>query len=89
MTPLNVSGPETASVRALALAFGKRFDKAPVFQGSEAEECWLVNSGEAARLFGNPSVPLLKMVDWVADWLQRGGSAYNKPTGFGSRDGAF
>ena len=88
-TPLNVSGPETASVRALALAFGARFGKDPVFQGSEAEECWLVNSSEAARLFGNPSVPLLKMVDWVADWLQRGGSAYNKPTGFGSRDGAF
>ncbi len=88
-TPLNVSGPEIASVRALALAFGKRFDKAPVFQEIESENCWLVNAGEAARMFGNPSVPLLKMVDWVTGWLQRGGSEYSKPTGYGSRDGAF
>ncbi len=89
VSPLNISGPETASVRALALAFGERFDKAPEFRETESENCWLVNAGEAARLFGNPSVPLLKMVDWVADWLQRGGGSYNKPTGYGSRDGAF
>jgi hypothetical protein len=29
------------------------------------------------------------MVDWVADWLKRGGSDYGKPTGYGSRDGTF
>ena len=44
---------------------------------------------EAARLFGNPSVPLLTMVGWVADWLLRGDSAYGKPTAFDSRDGGF
>ena len=87
--PLNVSGPEIASVRALALAFGARLGREPVFAQTESERCWLVNAGEAARLFGNPSVPLLAMVDWVADWLQRGGSAYDKPTAYGSRDGAF
>ncbi len=88
-TPLNVSGPETASVRALALAFGERFGRKPDFEGTESDRCWLVNSGEAARLFGNPSVPLLAMVDWVADWLLVGGSAYGKPTEYASRDGAF
>ena len=88
-TPLNVSGPEIASVRALALAFGERFGRAPVFENTESEQCWLVNAGEAARLFGNPSAPLLAMVDWTADWLQRGGSAYGKPTAYDSRDGAF
>ena len=89
VTPLNISGPETASVRALARAFGERFGKEPFFQETESENCWLVNAGEAARLFGNPSIPLLKMVDWVADWLQQGGGSYDKPTGYGSRDGAF
>lgn len=88
-SPLNVTGPETVSVRAVALAFGDRFGKAPVFQDTESDRCWLVNAGEAARLFGNPAVPLLTMVDWVADWLQRGGSDYGKPTGYGSRDGRF
>ena len=88
-TPLNVSGPETVSVRSLAMAFGERFGRSPRFEGVEAERCWLVNAGEAARLFGNPSAPLLTMVDWVADWLLLGGSAYGKPTDYGSRDGAF
>lgn len=88
-SPLNLSGPEIASVRALAHAFGERFGKEPVFAEREAENCWLVNTYEAARLFGNPSVPLLRMVDWVAGWLEKGGSTYNKPTGYGSRDGAF
>ena len=88
-TPINVSGPETASVRALALAFGERFGRTPRFEGIEAERCWLVNAGEAARLFGNPSVPLLTMVDWVAEWLLAGGDAYGKPTEYASRDGAF
>ena len=88
-TPLNVSGPETASVRALALAFGERFGRQPVFEGTESDRCWLVNAGDATRLFGNPSVPLFTMVDWMADWLLTGGSAYGKPTEFASRDGAF
>ncbi len=88
-TPINVSGPEIASVRALALAFGERFGREPAFENSESDHCWLVNASEAARLFGNPSVSLLTMVDWVADWLLRGGSAYGKPTAFDSRDGGF
>ncbi len=88
-TPLNVSGPETASVRALALTFGECFGRVPEFEGTEADECWLVDTGEATRLFGNPSVPLLTMVDWVAGWLLADGAAYDKPTEYASRDGAF
>ena len=57
--------------------------------GAESERCWLVNSTEAARLFGNPTVPLGRMIDWVADWVARGGTAYDKPTAYESREGAF
>jgi hypothetical protein len=87
--PLNVSGPETVSIRAVAEAFGTRFSKPPRFTGSEATMGWLVNCAEAHRLFGYPSVPLARMIDWVADWVGRGLRSLGKETHYDSRDGSF
>jgi hypothetical protein len=87
--PLNVSGPETLSIRAVAEAFGMRFDKVPRFTGTEATMGWLINSAEAHRLFGYPSVPLGRMIDWVADWVNRGLRSLGKETHYDSRDGSF
>jgi nucleoside-diphosphate-sugar epimerase len=88
-SPLNVSGPETISVRWLAEAFGRRFGKTPAFTGAEASEGWLINTAEAMRLFGYPRAPLGQMVGWVADWIERGLPTLGKPTGYGARDGVF
>ena len=88
-SPLNVSGPETASIHALATALGRRLDRAPEFVGTEAPTAWLVNTGEAARLFGYPLVPLSRMIDWVADWVAHGGASLGKPTHYEARDGAY
>jgi len=87
--PLNVSGPETISIRALAKSLGQYLGREPRFTGSEAPTAWLVNTGRAADLFGYPLVPLSRMVRWVADWVGRGGASLGRDTHFDVRDGTF
>jgi len=57
--------------------------------GREAETAWLVDCNEAFRLFGPPRVDLQRMLDWTADWVQRGGASLGKPTHYEARDGKY
>jgi nucleoside-diphosphate-sugar epimerase len=88
-SPLNVTGPETVSVRSLAEAFGRRFGKEPRLEGSEAGTAWLNDGAQAFALFGYPSVPLPRLIDWVADWVAHAGPSLNKPTHYEARGGHF
>lgn len=86
---LNITGPEIVSVRALALQFGKLFGRTPLFESVEQPDALLSDAGQAFALLGYPSVPLGRMIEWVASWVARGGVIHSKPTHFQVRDGRF
>lgn len=88
-SPVNVTGPEHTSIRWLAGEFGKRFGRKPVLVGEEAPTAWLEDTTESQRLFGKPRVPIDAMIDWVADWIERGQPSLGKPTHFSTRDGKY
>ena len=86
---LNITGPETLSVRLLAEEFGRRFGLDPIFSGEESDTALLSNAGRAHHLFGRPTVSAEQALDWVAHWISHGGPLLNKPTHFATRDGKF
>jgi hypothetical protein len=88
-SPLNVSGAETLSVRALAEGLGRRLDRTPAFTGAEAPTAWLSDTREAQRLFGKPVVDIERMLDWTADWVGRAMPSLGKATKFEVRDGRY
>ena len=87
--PLNVTGPETTSIRALAHAFAEQFGTTATIVGEEAPTALLSDASRAIALFGPPAVPVSTLVAWQADWLARGMPTLSKPTGFEVRDGSF
>ncbi len=88
-TPINVTGPQTIEIQWLAGEFGKLLGRTPTFSGMPAPTGWLNNAGRMVKEFGQPNVPLAKMVEWTADWLQRDMATLNKPTHYEVRDGKY
>jgi nucleoside-diphosphate-sugar epimerase len=86
---LNITGPEILGVRNLAEEFAKRFGKKVTFEGAESGDALLNNSSKAFALFGKPLVEVSQMLDWIADWVARGGASLAKPTHFEERTGRF
>jgi len=87
---LNITGPETLSVRELALEFGQHFGVEPTFVSStEVSSALLSDVNKARGLFGSPTVRPKEMIEWIANWIRDGGAALNKPTHFQTRDGKF
>ena len=86
---LNLTGPEMLSVRWIAEEFGRRFSVSPVFSGAETAVALLSDSSKANGIFGLPTVTPAQMMDWIAEWITRGGKLLNKPTHFEAQDGKF
>lgn len=86
---VNVTGPETLAVRAVATQLARRLGIEPVFTGQEAADALLSNTARAQAAFGPPRIPASLLIDWVADWVARGGATLGKPTHFEQREGRF
>jgi nucleoside-diphosphate-sugar epimerase len=86
---LNVTGPETLSVRWIAQEFGVLFGKEPSFIHEEEATALLSNSSECMRLFGYPSAPPKVMIQLLAEWLVAGGKTISKETHFQERGGRY
>jgi len=89
--PLNVTGPETISVRWAAEELARRMGREPVFINEEraADPVYLSNAALSFSLFGYPRVSLLEMMDMTAEWIASGGASLGKPTHFERRDGKY
>jgi nucleoside-diphosphate-sugar epimerase len=86
---VNVAGRETLRVADLTRALASRFGIEPSFEGREGPSALLSDSERMMDLLGDPLVPLHTLLEWVADWVLRGGTLLDKPTHFEARDGRF
>jgi nucleoside-diphosphate-sugar epimerase len=86
---LNITGPETVSVRWVAVEFGKMFGKTPQFINGEQSTALLSNAAKAIQVFGEPKVSLRQMIEVIGEWIKQGGKTLNKPTHFQERKGQF
>lgn len=86
---LNLTGPETLSVRYIAEEFGQRFELQPIFTSEEMPTALLSNAAKAHQIFGYPAITASQMMDWIANWIRSGGRRLNKRTHFEVRDGKF
>ncbi|MEX2141178.1 MAG: NAD-dependent epimerase/dehydratase family protein [Pirellulales bacterium] len=86
---LNLAGPELLSVRRVAEDFGRLLGKRVTLRGHEAADALLSNAQLAHHLFGYPRASARQMVEWIAEWVRRGGESLDKPTHFQVREGNF
>jgi len=86
---LNITGPETLSVREVAKEFGKLFGVEAKLVGEEAKTALLSNSKLAYVLYGKPKVPIGTVIRWIARWMMEEKRLLGKPTHFEVRDGKY
>ncbi len=86
---MNVTGPETVSIKAASIKLGKLLGKEPVFEGVEQGNAYLNNASRAMELFGYPEVSADTLIRWQAEYILDGGRTINKPTHFEERKGSY
>jgi nucleoside-diphosphate-sugar epimerase len=86
---VNVTGREVLRVREIAEWFAHRFGKPAAISGVERQDALLSNTARMQQAFAAPEVGVDEMREWIAGWIEQGGSLLGKPTKFEARDGNF
>lgn len=86
---MNVTGPETLSIRKTAEELGEYLGKAPIFIDEPGNDAYLNDASNAIEVFGYPSVSAKTLIRWQAEYIKDGGRTLNKPTHFEERKGSY
>lgn len=86
---VNVAGPERLSIEETCTQFGQLMDRSVQFAGAAQQTALLSNAQRAIERYGRPRVTADQIIQWTADWIQRGARTFSKPTHFQVRDGKF
>ena len=76
-------------MRDVAAWFAGRWRKEVRFQGEEGTTALLSDSALSCSLLGEPEIRAEKLIRWVAQWVESGGSYLGKPTKYEVSDGRF
>ena len=89
--PLNVTGPETVSVKWAAMELGRHLGIEPVIEEPERanDKSLINNAAKMCEIFGYPDVSVSELIYRQAEWLKAGGRILGKPTHFEERKGNF
>ncbi len=86
---MNVTGPETVSIKKAAIELGKYLGKEPIFENNPGTDAYLNDASLAMETFGYPAVSAKTLIRWQAEWLLDGGRTLGKPTHFEERKGSY
>ena len=89
MNIMNVTGPETVSIKKVSEKLGKYLNKEPIFEGKEGDTAYLNDASRAMEVFGYPDVCAETLIRWQAEYILDGGRTLNKPTHFEERKGNY
>ena len=86
---MNVTGPETVSIKKAAIQLGEYLGKEPIFENECGTDAYLNDASLAMETFGYPEVSAKTLIRWQAEWLLDGGRTLGKPTHFEERKGSY
>jgi hypothetical protein len=89
MRTVNVTGPETVSIKKASIQLGKLLGKEPIFAGEEGDSAYLNDSSVAMEMFGYPDVSAGQLIRWQAEYILAGCKTLDKPTHFEERKGSY